>query len=297
MDRSNWIWLGAVAALTAAAAAEPGALTLDTERVVVFKDGHGLVVKTARGVVAPDGTLFTEEVPDSAVLGCFWASASDGTTLGMRAGWHARREELQATTPCLSVVELLRANVGKTPDPDPDRGRALEGRIVELLEAPASPGTPRGAARRVGGQPAGGRGPGEPGADRAPGRAGRVPQRARAGDHDRAPAGGHEQAQAPELRLRPRARGEAFELRLIYFSEGLRWIPTYRVDLAEDDRARVSLQGEVLNELEDLEDVQPSSSSGCPTSASRARSRPWCSRAAARAAAAGGAGAAESDLQ
>jgi hypothetical protein len=47
------------------------------------------------------------------------------------------------------------------------------------------------------------------------------------------------------------------EVLLMYFTPGLRWIPTYRVELAAEDgdtkRARVSLQAEILNQLEDID--------------------------------------------
>ena len=44
----------------------------------------------------------------------------------------------------------------------------------------------------------------------------------------------------------------------MYFRPGIRWIPTYRIDLRQKDgknMAQVSLQAEILNEAEDLHDV------------------------------------------
>ena len=47
-------------------------LELKTVRVIVFKDGYTLIIK--RGVATTDkaGEVFTDEVPDAAVLGSFW---------------------------------------------------------------------------------------------------------------------------------------------------------------------------------------------------------------------------------
>ncbi|MEZ6107468.1 MAG: hypothetical protein R3B96_15435 [Pirellulaceae bacterium] len=46
------------------------------------------------------------------------------------------------------------------------------------------------------------------------------------------------------------------EVRLIYFRSGIRWIPTYRVALTDDtSEAVLSLQAEILNEAEDLEET------------------------------------------
>lgn len=48
-------------------------LSLRTERAVVFKDGHALLVSLSTGKLDGTGTGFIENVPDSAVLGTFWA--------------------------------------------------------------------------------------------------------------------------------------------------------------------------------------------------------------------------------
>ena len=46
---------------------------------------------------------------------------------------------------------------------------------------------------------------------------------------------------------------------MMYFRPGVRWIPTYRVDLpgqgAKEKFAELSLQAEILNEAEELIDV------------------------------------------
>jgi len=42
-------------------------------------------------------------------------------------------------------------------------------------------------------------------------------------------------------------------LRILYFSPGVRWIPAYRLEGDIEDSAVLSLQGEVLNEAEDIE--------------------------------------------
>ena len=42
------------------------ALSLKTEKVIVFKDGYCLVIKRGRAVTNEDGEIFTEQVPDAA---------------------------------------------------------------------------------------------------------------------------------------------------------------------------------------------------------------------------------------
>src|SRR5437879_3735338 len=62
---------------TAPATRPAAELEFRTERVVVFKDGHGLIVKSGTAVADADGRALTFDVPDAAVLGCFWAVGED----------------------------------------------------------------------------------------------------------------------------------------------------------------------------------------------------------------------------
>ena len=78
---------GFVAALMTLAASSAAAdvVELTTERVMVFKDGYALVVKTVDGVTDAAGRLVVDQVPEAAVLGSFWALADGGRVLAMTA--------------------------------------------------------------------------------------------------------------------------------------------------------------------------------------------------------------------
>jgi len=52
-----------------------------------------------------------------------------------------------------------------------------------------------------------------------------------------------------------RAPEPSTEVGLMYVQKGIRWIPSYRIDLGEDGQATVRLQATVLNELTDLSDT------------------------------------------
>lgn len=56
------------------------------------------------------------------------------------------------------------------------------------------------------------------------------------------------------LRFDPKSIAETVDLQINYFGPGIRWIPTYRVMLSED-AADLSMQAELLNEAEDLENA------------------------------------------
>lgn len=68
-------------------------LILTTENIVIFKDGYFLIVKKGTARTDADGRVFTNEVPDSAILGSFWAIAQQGRISSMVAGWEASETE------------------------------------------------------------------------------------------------------------------------------------------------------------------------------------------------------------
>ncbi len=49
------------------------------------------------------------------------------------------------------------------------------------------------------------------------------------------------------------AAGKNVSLKLFYFTPGLRWIPTYRISGELKDKADLALQGEILNEVTDID--------------------------------------------
>jgi len=67
--------------------------------------------------------------------------------------------------------------------------------------------------------------------------------------------GNQETEKSMLLQFDPKAAGREVKLTLQYFSPGIRWIPTYRVDLGKDGKAGLAMQAEILNEAEDLEGV------------------------------------------
>lgn len=88
-------------------------LQLSTERVIVFKDGYCLIVKKGTATTDDQGVVFTDEVPDSAILGSFWAVPAKGTIKSMVAGWVKTESESTRKINCTKVVEVIKANLGK----------------------------------------------------------------------------------------------------------------------------------------------------------------------------------------
>lgn len=267
--------LATVALLPARARADEGAaadaaeLTLTTSRVVIFKDGYALYVRTGTATADAEGHVHTYDVPDAAVLGSFWAFAKDDRLVGMQAQFVTETSSREDTVACLTLLELLRANVGRTVTLGLGTEREARGEIVGVLERPTPPPEAPDAARDRAHLPAG------TDIERTPlggafvhlrqvgdgrdlilpvaqvttlGGADLVTERTRVLD-----------STVTRKRLRidlgPGRAGSAAEITLLHFGPGLRWIPTYRVGGQLETSADVALQAEILNEVMDLEDV------------------------------------------
>jgi hypothetical protein len=279
----------------------PGALSLRTDRVLVFKDGHGLFVKTGTGTADAEGRVHTEDVPEGVALGCFWASAGGdgGRVLRMRAEWRVAREERTTSAPCLTTLDLLRANVGRhvTLGFAREGSPILAGRLREVLEAPPPapepeplPHGPVGVVRRpvvpVGGtlavvEEASGQRTSVPVADvrsvTAPDLATTLPRAEEVVTR----------AKRLTFDLGPEAAGKPASVRLLYFREGVAWVPAYRVSGSLETDADVALQGEVRNDAEDFEDAALDLVVGVPSFRFRDVASPLTLEATARAAFAG----------
>ncbi|MFT3711993.1 MAG: hypothetical protein QM817_30495 [Archangium sp.] len=236
---------------------EPGELALSTTKVVIFKDGHGLFIKTARGVADASGRVFTEKVPEQAVLGTFWAVPDDRPLRSTIASWHESVKARSEERSCLSTLELLRANEGKkltlaigeheltvkvidvleasgtaaAPETEGVWEKEVQLRGAELVTVETSEGVrqvlPVSSIRTVAGRDL---------------NTHCVERRELA-----------KRARRLTFDFGPEAANKAVSLHVMYFTPGVRWIPTYRVKTGKGAKAEVSLQAEILNEEEDFE--------------------------------------------
>ena len=88
-------------------------LKMKPDRVIVFKDGYCLVVKQAVATTDAEGNVFTDEVPDAAVLGSFWAVPENGTIKSTIAGWVDTESKTKREISCTSTIEIIKSNLGK----------------------------------------------------------------------------------------------------------------------------------------------------------------------------------------
>lgn len=252
-----------------------GELRLDTERVVIFKDGFSLFVRRARAVADEHGQVYTYEVPDSAVLGSFWAFSQDEKLLGMTAEFVTERGKREEHTTCVSILDLLRANQGRTVTLELAGDEKVVGVLSGVLDRDATSRLPEPRTRvPEPSRPNAFRpGPPQPPTPSAvelevvrPGGqlvvldktgAGKlilpVSQVQRVSGRDlRTTMVRRFESQTVRKRLRfdmgAEAAGTLIDIKLLYFAPGLRWIPTYRLSGELKDEGQLALQAEILNE-------------------------------------------------
>lgn len=238
-------------ATPAAQASVPGqssSLTLKTTKAVVFKNGYALVIKEATGVADATGRVYTLEVPGSAVLGSFWAvGAGDHKILAMRAEYvdvWTRQEPTAGAAPAATISQLLaRAEEGAvtlTTATGEVTGRIV-GRTSSGDESLVLIDVPHGDDT-------------EPHAEIVT-----LPASEILAVHGVEPVGPSEadpqfvRAKRLSFDLGRERADKPARLTLMYFTPGLRWIPTYRVSGELKDSASMALQAEILNQEEDLE--------------------------------------------
>lgn len=246
-------------------------IRFQTTRVIVFKDGHALIIKQGAAKTDAHGTIHTTEVPDAAVLGSFWATAKQGELIGMRAGWSEEKSTHTISEPCADHFQLLEANQGRQCKILVDNGREIFGTIRATIATSrttavgdpvvrALPNFTDSATATVTGS-----------------------RQTRTGAHVIISGNDGDQSIAiadikslivremnlhreSDLIVSRREKRLTFsfhepnvqrEITLMYFRPGIRWIPTYRINLPDTDKekAALTMQAELINEAEDLIDT------------------------------------------
>lgn len=269
-------------------------LQLKPERVVVFKDGYCLVVKQAVATTNAEGVVFTDDVPDAAVLGSFWAVPEQGTIKSLVAGWVNTESKTKREVNCTSLLEIVKSNLGKACSFEINNER-IDGTLLKILsnnELADDPIPESLSVREINSSML------SPFSEHTVPRTATTTISGLSGAYFLVRTSfGDKLIQVDAVRnltienmtstieqtaiTRSRHKrlsmqfGEAnaeVKLSLMYFRPDVRWIPTYRVNLTnevlaankdnsaadsskERRRAELILQGEILNEAEDFIDV------------------------------------------
>lgn len=239
---------------------------LPVKEVTVFKDGHAFVAHEGKLPVNAAGEVVMDYLP-TPVIGTFWAYPADRNAKLVSVTASQRRMSIERTA--LTLRELLEANVGAEASLTETNGLKYP---VTILGFPT-----RSAEELMATSP--------------PNAGERLPQKGslvllktaegtKALPVDRiqdvtfkgAPAAKSAQEEFRNfltLRMdwgnRKPAKDAEVGVGLVYLQKGIRWIPSYRVDLDGKGKAHIRLQATLLNELTDLDDVTVQLVIGVPT--------------------------------
>jgi hypothetical protein len=237
---------------------------LPIKEITVFKDGHAFVAHEGEMPADDQGNVVMDYLP-TPVIGTFWPYSAEkrARLTGVIAG--QKRVLVERTA--LTLRELLEANVGADAIIAESGTNRYEARIVGL---PA-----RSAEEQAATNPPNS-------GERLPEKGNLVLLQTAQGVkalpieriQDVTFKNGHKSAGANEefrnlLTLKldwARAKpSKAVNVGLFYLQKGLRWIPSYKVEIDGRGNAAVRFQATLLNELADLENVSVNLVIGVPT--------------------------------
>lgn len=83
--RRSMLWILTVVILLTSAAVDAASLGVSTDKVIIFKDGYCMFIKSVRGETDSAGRAVIDKVSDSMVLGSFWLIAEGGESVTVTA--------------------------------------------------------------------------------------------------------------------------------------------------------------------------------------------------------------------
>jgi hypothetical protein len=223
--------------------------------VTVFKDGHTFVLHEGNVPTDGQGNVVLDTLPNP-IMGTFWAySADEGTKLSCVV---SSRDEAEAEKESSSIWEMVKGNVGKhVIVKEINKEHTYEAKIIRLLtqEVQPVPVNPQ-----YGYQP-----PVPPSmlvllevAEGVKAIGIQQIQDITFLDQPNVTVTRKENKDSLTLKLdwgqRPPA--DTANVGMAYVQLGIRWIPSYRVEIDGQGKALIKLQGTIINELADLEDVK-----------------------------------------
>jgi hypothetical protein len=256
--------------------AETPEVTPKITDVTVFKDGHTLVMSKGE-VKVENGWCRTRTVPVP-VMGAFWAFVTDTKSEidFLKSGF----VEDKQTRPCLNFDEIVQANKGKKAtifEQGKDALLSYEGILAGILQHESEQETELSEnlpayydqwGRYVYNQQV------------RETKEGKIKMSStfiiletdagtklikRESIHsivlaDKNPNTTHsETKQVREISMHLVSKGKPVDgdrtVGFVYFQKGIRWIPDYKIQLSDDGKATISLQGTIINDLADLENT------------------------------------------
>ncbi|MEM9943741.1 MAG: hypothetical protein AAF939_19415 [Planctomycetota bacterium] len=262
---------------------ESNEFQMEHDRVVVFKDGYCLIVKNGTVRTDKNGKAFTDEVPDSAILGSFWAIPDNCQIKSMTAGFAEQKVDLSREIDCSNLGEIIAANLNR--DCSFQIGeRSFQGTIVKILHSnPVSPNQVELLSSFSSHDPPSRQNRRQTTIQRKIPTAESFIVRTDEGDvvvatqsvenllienmNSKTSETTSRTESKKRISFQFDKKDSDVKIKLMYFRPDVRWIPTYRVNLTGQESskqlrgktktkvAQIALQGEIINEAEDFRDV------------------------------------------
>lgn len=246
---------------------------LPVKEVTVFKDGHAYVLHEGQMATDSKGNVLLDTLPNP-VMGTFWAySVQPGAALtSVMSSW----QDLDVEKTSASLEDLVRGNVGKSVlIKEVNKNDSYQATILRILEETAAEETPATVATLdshgyyVPPRPV-------------------VPQNSivllKAAEgiralpinqiqtvtfldevNDTVSRKQKKETLTLQLDWKGREPESKAAVGMAYVQRGIRWIPSYRVDIDGKGKAVLKLQACIINELADLDDVKTHLVIGVPT--------------------------------
>lgn len=215
---------------------------LPITEVTIFKDGHAMVLRQGASHVNDRGNITLDQLPQP-ILGTFWAfeNQNNARLASVTAGRISETKQVEPST----LHDLIRLATGTDlaftlNDDSVVRGRLIKvAGSVAIIRAERTDAINLADIRRV--------------------------EFADASVIERTSEHTTERDQLTFNLDWTGSPADQADIGLMYIQQGLRWIPSYRVILLDDDTARIELSATIVNELADLDNVHANLVVGVPS--------------------------------
>ena len=206
------------------AAANSGSVTAKTKTIAAFKNGLGFFLQEGEANLT-DGWAVSEALP-AAALGTYWVgSAKAGVSVERLV---ALQEDETKTVPAASIQEMLEANVGKFVSLTVG-DKLIEGKLTAAPSTVALIETPRGTVA--------------------------VNKNSISWVQFAGTADANRSVTEKVKRLKFKINGakDKAPVTIGYLQKGITWSPAYLVELLDNGKARLTMQGLLANDVEDID--------------------------------------------
>jgi len=234
---------------------ETAPVSMPVKEITIFKDGHAFVLHEGKMPTGTDGNVAIDYLPRP-IIGTFWAYSAD--TKAKLTGVVSHKRVVPVKRTALTIPELIEGNIGAKVRITEAGLAAYETTILgiptrstEELSSADPPGSPEKLPER-----------GSIVLLKFEGGVKAVPisriQEVTFLDEPKLQLASGQFRDMMTLKLDwDRRRPERdVNVGMVYVQRGVRWIPSYRIDIDGKGNAIVKLQATIINELADVEDVK-----------------------------------------